>query len=550
MSYTQEMLESIKKVEATRPARLAAVLAGNHPRRMTAEEKDQVLLENHPDHIQSQFAELAIGPNKGEKVPLELAEILQANPRVNPADIDLSKVDYDVDVLVIGGGGAGSAAAIMAHENGANVMIVTKLRHGDANTMMAEGGIQAADKPNDSPAQHYLDVMGGGHFKNVPELVYKLVNDAPICIKWLNDLGVMFDKEEDGTMVTTHGGGTSRKRMHAAKDYSGAEIMRVLRDEVQNRAIPVVDFTSAIEIIKDEDGKAAGAVLMNMETQEILIARAKTVVIATGGAGRMHYQGFPTSNHYGATADGLVMAYRAGAPLLYAYTLQYHPTGAAYPSQIFGALVTEKVRSIGAQLINADGEAFMYPLETRDVCASTVIRECKRGNGVDTFNGGKGIWLDSPMIDMIYGEGTIEKRIPAMMRMYLKYGIDMRKQPILIYPTLHYQNGGIKIADNGMSDVENLFVAGEAVGGIHGENRLMGNSLLDIIVFGRNAGVHAAAAAKKIDAPKGLSLAHVDSFVKEMADAGIVTDAVSPKLLPRYTHGNPVFDEPNAKLMK
>ncbi len=548
--YTQEMLESIKKVEATRPERLKQVLAGNHPRRMTAEERDQVLLENHPDHIKDQFAELAIGPNKGEKVPLELAAMLQANPRVKPSDIDLSKVDYDVDVLVIGGGGAGSAAAIMAHEGGADVMMVTKLRHGDANTMMAEGGIQAADKPNDSPAQHYLDVMGGGHFKNVPELVYKLVKDAPVCIKWLGDLGVMFDKEADGTMVTTHGGGTSRKRMHAAKDYTGAEIMRVLRDEVQNRGIPVVDFTSAIEIIKDKDGKAAGAVLMNMETNELLIARAKTVIMATGGAGRMHYQGFPTSNHYGATADGLVMAYRAGAPLLYAYTLQYHPTGAAYPSQIFGALVTEKVRSIGAQLINADGEAFMYPLETRDVCASAVIRECKRGNGVDTFDGGKGIWLDSPMIEMIHGEGTIEKRIPAMMRMYLKYGIDMRKQPILIYPTLHYQNGGIKIADNGMSDVENLFVAGEAVGGIHGENRLMGNSLLDIIVFGRNAGVHAAEAAKNTATPEGLTLAHVDDFMKEMADAGIVTDEVSPKLLPRYTHGNPVFDEPNAKLMK
>ena len=533
--YTKEQLESIKKVEATREERLKQVLAGNHPRRMTAEEKDQVLLENHPDHIQSQFDVLKIGPNKGEKVPLELAETLQANPRIDPKDVDLTKYDYDVDVLVIGGGGAGSAAAIMAHENGANVMIVTKLRHGDANTMMAEGGIQAADKPNDSPAQHYLDVMGGGHFKNVPELVYKLVNDAPICIKWLNDLGVMFDKEADGTMVTTHGGGTSRKRMHACKDYSGAEIMRVLRDEVQNRQIPVVDFTSAIEIIKDENGKAAGAVLLNMETKDILVARAKTVIIATGGAGRMHYQGFPTSNHYGATADGLVMAYRAGAPLLYAYTLQYHPTGAAYPSQIFGALVTEKVRSIGAQLINADGEAFMYPLETRDVCASSVIRECRRGNGVDTFNGGKAVWLDSPMIDMIHGEGTIEKRIPAMLRMYLKYGIDMRKQPILIYPTLHYQNGGIKIADNGMSDVENLFVAGEAVGGIHGENRLMGNSLLDIIVFGRNAGINAAAVAKNTTASDKLSLAHVESFKKEMAEAGIITDKVSPKLLPNYT---------------
>jgi len=296
----------------------------------------------------------------------------------------------------------------------------------------------------------------------------------------------------------------------------------------------VVDFTSAIEILKDQNGKAAGAVLLNMETKEILIARAKTVIIATGGAGRMHYQGFPTSNHYGATADGLVLAYRAGAPLLYAHTLQYHPTGAAFPSQIFGALVTEKVRSIGAQLVNCDGEPFMYSLETRDVCASGVIRECRRGKGVDTFGGGQGVWLDSPMIEQLHGEGTIEKRIPAMMRMYLKYGIDMRKQPILIYPTLHYQNGGIKISENGMSEVENLFVAGEAVGGIHGENRLMGNSLLDIIVFGRNAGVNAAAVAKETEAPEALTLGHVESFMKEREEAGIVSDAVSPKLLPNY----------------
>ena len=533
--FTQEMLDSIKKVEATREARLAKVQAGENPRRMTAEEKEQVLAAFHPDHIQSQFATLQIGPNKGEKVPLELADILQANSRINPAEIDLSKPDYETDVLIIGGGGAGSAAAIMANENGADVMIVTKLRHGDANTMMAEGGIQAADKPNDSPAQHYLDVMGGGHFKNVPELVQKLVTDGPMCIKWLNDFGVMFDKEEDGTMVTTHGGGTSRKRMHAAKDYSGAEIMRVLRDEVINRGIPVIDFTAAIELIKDDAGKVAGAVLMNMETKEILIAKAKTVIMATGGAGRMHYQGFPTSNHYGATADGLVMAYRAGAPLLYAYTLQYHPTGVAYPSQIFGALVTEKVRSIGAQLINANGEVFMQPLETRDVTAASIIRECsERDNGIDCGNG-KGVWLDTPMIEKIGGEGTIMKRIPAMWRMFEKYGIDIRYEPILIYPTLHYQNGGLDITDDCMTtNIKNLFVAGEAVGGIHGKNRLMGNSLLDIIVFGRSAGKNAAATAKDVKVGK-LTLAHVEKFEKEIEKANIKTDVVSPKLLPNYT---------------
>lgn len=154
-------------------------------------------------------------------------------------------------------------------------MIVTKLRIGDANTMMAEGGIQAADKPNDSPAIHFLDAYGGGHFAAKRELLQKLVCDAPGAIQWLNELGVEFDKAPDGTMITTHGGGTSRKRMHAAKDYSGAEIMRTLRDEVLNLGIPVVDFTSAIELILDKNGNAAGAVLLNMETGEKLVARAK-----------------------------------------------------------------------------------------------------------------------------------------------------------------------------------------------------------------------------------------------------------------------------------
>ncbi|MBQ6905426.1 MAG: FAD-dependent oxidoreductase [Clostridia bacterium] len=525
--YTKEMLESIKKVEANRVAN-----AELEPRRMTAEEKETLLKTYHPDYKTDEFRVLSVGPNKGEKVPTELAALLQGKSRINTADIDLSKVDYDVDVLVIGGGGAGSSAAIEAHEAGANVMIVTKLRIGDANTMMAEGGIQAADKPNDSPAIHYLDAFGGGHFAAKPELLYTLVNEAPEAIKWLNDLGVEFDKTEDGTMVTTHGGGTSRKRMHAAKDYSGAEIMRTLRDEVLNRNIPVVDFTAAIELILDENGNAAGAVLLNMETEEILIARAKTVVIATGGAGRMHYQGFPTSNHYGATADGLVIAYRAGAKLLYADTLQYHPTGAAFPEQIFGALVTEKVRSLGAKLINVNGEAFMHPLETRDVSAASIIRECSdRNNGVDTGSG-KGVWLDTPMIEMKGGEGTIEKRIPAMLRMFEKYGIDIRKEPILVYPTLHYQNGGLDITKDCMTtNIKNLFAAGEVVGGIHGRNRLMGNSLLDIIVFGRNAGKNAAAAAKNTTVGN-LTLNHVDEFAKEAEE--YCSGAVSPMLLPDY----------------
>lgn len=526
---TEAMRESIKKVEATRAERM-----GVEPKRMTADEKDALLKAYHPDYRENGFADIKIGPNKGQKVPAELGSLLNSNSRILHKKIDLSKVDYEADVLVIGGGGAGASAAIEAHEAGASVVMVTKLRIGDANTMMAEGGIQAADKENDSPVQHYLDAFGGGHFAARPELLKRLVMEAPDAIKWLNELGVMFDKDADGRMVTTHGGGTSRKRMHACKDYSGAEIMRTLRDEVLNRDIPVVEFTAAVELIKDDKGQVAGAVLLNMETGDYMVAKAKTVIIATGGAGRLHYQNFPTSNHYGATADGLVMGYRAGAPLLYQETIQYHPTGVAYPSQIFGALVTEKVRSLGAMLINAEGEAFMHPLETRDVSAASIIRECSdRGKGVETPLG-SGVWLDTPMIEMLGGEGTIEKRIPAMLRMYLNYDIDMRKEPILIYPTLHYQNGGLEIGGEGFTKaIDNLLVAGEAVGGIHGKNRLMGNSLLDIIVFGRNAGKAAAQKAKEIKLGT-FNLDHVVQYAEELKKAGVEADDISPLLLPQY----------------
>jgi len=344
----------------------------------------------------------------------------------------------------------------------------------------------------------------------------------------------MFDKQEDGTYITIHGGGTSRKRMHAARDYSGAEIMRTLRDEVRNKGIEVLEFTAAIELLKDEEGKCAGAVLYNMETEEHFVCRAKTTIIATGGAGRLHVQGFPTTNHYGATADGLVLAYRAGAPFVYMDAIQYHPTGAAYPEQILGLLVTEKVRGLGAQLVNVEGEQFIYPLETRDVVSSAIIRECKdRGKGIRTPTGMVGVWLDSPMIELKHGPGTIEKALPAMVRQFKRCNIDMTKDPILVYPTQHYQNGGVKINAEAESEIPNLFIAGEASGGVHGRNRLMGNSLLDILVFGRRAGVNAAKRAKKTKVGK-LTLKHVVEYHKELEALGIPKDRVSPMLLPDY----------------
>jgi len=523
------MLESIKVIEAARASK-------RQPLRLSAEEKKKLLTDFHPDYRESSFHTLQIGPNAGEKAPIELAEMLHSNSLTYGKSFDLTAPpDYDTDVLIIGGGGAGASAAIEAHHAGARVTVVTKLRMGDANSMMAEGGIQAADKENDSPGQHYLDAYGGGHYTAKPELLKRLVLDGPGAIDWLSDLGVLFDKESSGTYITNHGGGTSRKRMHACADYTGAEIMRVLRDEVRCLGIPIVEYTAAVELLTDENGCVSGALLMNMLTEKFETARAKTVILATGGAGRMHYNGFPTSNHYGATADGLVLAYRAGAKLLYQDALQYHPTGAAYPSQLFGALVTEKVRALGAGLYNAEGEAFVHPLETRDVVSAAIMRECgERKKGIETGGQASAVWLDSPNIDFLHGEGHIEKHLPGMLRMFINYGIDMRKTPILVYPTLHYQNGGIEIEpDCSTKKIPNLYVAGEAVGGIHGRNRLMGNSLLDIIVFGRLAGKNAAGKARGTAAGK-LSLRHVEDYAKALAQKGIDTGKVSPLLLPDY----------------
>lgn len=527
---TEERIASLREVEQTREERLYK----SYPR-MNKSEKRTVLEEYHPDYVESACETLRLGVNKGDKVIKEFASLLYGKPIISDKVINLDNPDYETDVLVIGGGGAGAAAAITAKERGADVLIVTKLRMGDSNTVMAEGGMQAADAPDDSPVTHYIDAFGGGKYSAKPQLLKKLVREAPEAIKWLTDFGVTFDKTADGEPVTTHGGGTSRKRMHACKDATGLEIMRTLKSEVACKGIPVAEYSFAVEIIKDENGNAAGAVLANTETGGLSVVKAKTVIIATGGAGRLHCQGFPTSNHYGATADGLAIAYRAGAKLICADTLQYHPTGVAEPSRMLGALVTEKVRALGAQLVNKNGEAFVNPLEPRDVTAAAIIRECKLGNGIKTANG-FGVWLDTPMIEIVKGEGTIEKRLPSTFSTFGKAGIDIRKEPILVYPTLHYQNGGIEIDENCEAvGVKNLFACGEAAGGIHGRNRLMGNSLADIIVFGKTAGMVAAERSKDIRVGK-LTLEHVEDFEKELEKAGVKTAEFSPRILPDYIY--------------
>ncbi len=530
--YQDYMQESLKKVAATRELRF-----GKDFIPMTAEQRQQILEKFHPDWRPSMKRPLAIGPSKGMLIPNEVADILESHPRIRSKDIDLSSVDYDVDVLIIGGGGAGLSAGLLANENGIpadRILLVQKLRLGDANSKMAQGGIQAADNPDDSPVLHYLDVIGGGHYANKPDLVEAMVKDAPDVIKWHESLGVMFDKTPNGTMVEIAGGGTSRRRMHSCKDYTGLEITRVVLDEFINKEISFTEFTSAVDLIMDDKGQVAGAVLLDMETDEYRVARAKSVVLSTGGFGRLHIQGFATTNHYGATGDGIVIAYRTGAILRDLDSTQYHPTGAAYPEQIVGQLATEKLRGRGAQPVNKDGELFVYHLEPRDIESSSYIRECyERDNGITTPTGMRGVWLDTPMIEKVNGSGTIEREFAAMFRTFKKFGIDIRKEPMLVFPTLHYQNGGVEINAQTETNIPGLFCAGEVCGGVHGKNRLMGNSQLDIYVFGRRAGIAAAERAKTATIGK-LTLAHLDKYNSWLEEAGVKTDRKAPMILPEY----------------
>ena len=540
MPYTPQLKEQIKAVEKTRAARVERKKNDQEFEAVPVAQREEILKKYHPDFISGTRREIKVGPSKGYAIANEYVDIIEARSRLDPDKIDLTKINYETDILVIGGGGAGNSAALLARENGAKVILATKLRNGDANTMMAEGGIQGASKvEKDSPYYHYLDVLGGGHFVNDPELVYTLVTEAPKVLHWLENMGMNFSKFEDGRLQSMHGGGTSRKRMHYAGDITGAEIMRTIRDEVRNHPdeIQVIEFSPAVELILNESGVCIGAILYNIETEEYLIVKAKAVIIATGGTGRLHIQKFMTTNHYGATGDGLSMAYRAGVPLCFLHTVQYHPTGIVYPEQAEGILITEKFRGAGANLVNIHGEQFVFEREPRDVEAACIIRETssERSLGVPTPTGKVGVWLDSPMIDHLKGEGTVRREFPGKFILFQRYDIDISKEPMLIYPTLHYQNGGLEMNNRCESNVPGLFIAGEVGGGVHGENRLMGNSLLDVTVFGRIAGKTAAEYLQTISSGNGkMSLEHVRKFNQELEKAGVGADKMSPMLLPDY----------------
>jgi L-aspartate oxidase len=380
--------------------------------------------------------------------------------------------------------------------------------------------------------------MRAGHGAADRHLVAQMVLDGPDVIRWLIRLGISFDLADEkalgGTLRRKRAGGASAARILSFRDYTGLEMMRVIREAVYLR--PNIDNWNrcpAVELLSDDYGACVGAVVYNMESRSFVLIRAACVILATGGSGRLHLNGFATSNHYGATADGLVLAYRIGAKLREVNSHQYHPTGLAYPPRLAGALISEAARSTGAKLINGKGERFIDELLTRDVVAAAIIRECTEGRGVER-DGQVGVLLDTPRLE-VEKPGVIGRDLVSLAHLAAKAGINPAQEPLMVYPTLHYQNGGVAIDGDGMTKVAGLFCAGEVSGGIHGRNRMMGNSLLDIFSFGRRAGVAAAGRAGR--PLKGRSgIAHVHEWQRQLTAAGLPLDVKGPALFPSYGH--------------
>lgn len=506
------------------------------PYRRQPHDDTSLLAAYHPDYRPGARVTLSVGANAGGPCHPLLAKLLEADALIDEVDLAGLPMTY-TDVLVIGGGGAGAAAAIEAAAAGADVTLAAKLRLGDSNTVMAEGGIQAAVGEEDSLRQHADDTLHAGHDAADPALVAQLAADGPEAIRWLIALGVAFDLDQDGArLMRKRAGGTTVPRVLCHRDFTGLEMMRVLREAVElDRRIAVLNRSPAVELLTDENGECTGAVLYDLERGTLRPTLARSVVLATGGCGRLHLEGFATSNHYGATGDGLVLAYRAGARLTDIDSFQYHPTGLAWPRHLAGGLVSEAARSAGARLVNGLGERFVDELAPRDVVAAAIMRECAEGRGIER-EGSLGVFLDIP--DLLARQPELLRRqLVSLAHLAARCGIAPDEEPLLVYPTLHYQNGGVVISPAASTDVPGLYAAGEVAGGIHGRNRLMGNALLDIIAFGRRAGSNAAAyAAQRREPAHRPGLGHLRAFRRALARAGKLPVASSPALYPEYGH--------------
>ena len=408
---------------------------------------------------------------------------------------------HDYDVLVIGAGGAGLRAAIAASASGARTALVCKSLLGKAHTVMAEGGVAAAlgnVAPEDRWEVHFQDTIFGGKYLNNWRMAELHAKEAPDRVRELEQWGGVFDRTPDRKMSQRAFGGHTYKRLVHIGDRTGLELIRTLQDKAVHQGIDVFMECTVTRLLKDGD-RVCGAAAYWRATGESVVFTARAVVMATGGGGKCWRV---TTNSWECTGDGHALAYDAGAELIDMEFVQFHPTGMVWPPGVVGLLVTEAVRGEGGILSNADGERFMerydpkrMDLSTRDVVSRAIYTEVQEGRG--TPHGG--VFLDVTHLPA----ATVRKKLPSMYDQFMELaGVDITKEPMEVGPTCHYFMGGMRVdADTGATTVDGLFGAGECTGGMNGANRLGGNSLSDLLVFGRRAGEGAAAYAGSAPAP-------------------------------------------------
>jgi succinate dehydrogenase / fumarate reductase flavoprotein subunit/L-aspartate oxidase len=390
-----------------------------------------------------------------------------------------------VDVLVVGSGASGLAAALSAERAGARVAVAAKTSLQSCNSAKAQGGIQAAFGEDDSPDQHADDVWRSSHGTADMELVHVLTSEAPATIHWLEEHGVAFTRSNGGYRLARCGG-ASRKRLLQVGDRTGLAITRALREKVEGANTLRLPKSPLRELEPTESGWRArcGA----------NVVEAGAVVLAAGGRcfREAEERGELTTNHPGATGEVTGIALGLGAEARDLDALQYHPNGGAWPRTVQGYSIPETTRAYGAVLLNAEGEEFTDSLGPRDEVSQAIFDEVDKGLGVEAPDGRPAVWLDTTRIP----EDDAAVSLPYMLRRYRADGVDPLSEPVLTYPVLHYQNGGLVIDEHGETTVEGLYACGEIAGGTHGRNRMMGNSLLECCVFGRRAGTAAAGKAR------------------------------------------------------
>ena len=390
------------------------------------------------------------------------------------------------DVLVVGSGASGLAAAVSAEAAGAQVGLVTKGALQSCNSAKAQGGIQAAFGDDDSPAQHAEDIWQSSHETANKRLVEVLAGEAPGAIGWLEQHGVNFTRENGGYRLARCGGAT-RRRLLQVGDRTGHAITTALRDALLASSGEAFPNSPLLSLEPAENGWRATCRRKNGDE---LVIDAAAVVLAAGGRcyREAEERGELSTNHPGATGEVTGIALGLGAESRDLDALQYHPNGGAWPPTMQGYSIPETTRAYGATLLNAEGQEFTDPLGPRDAVSQAIFDEVAAGRGVETPDGRPAVLLDTTRIP----EEDAEISLPYMLRRYRSGGIDPLREPILTYPVLHYQNGGLVIDEHSETTIGGLFACGEIAGGTHGRNRMMGNSLLECTVFGRRAGAKAA----------------------------------------------------------